>query len=243
MCSYVMESGRGVDGACVGVVPSNHCISVANLSLWSILHCMYDIMLRCWQEEPMERPSFSQLRTSFSAMLQAGSVHEYIDLQVNEEAPCYKDDGQMKRSNSTSSASSDDSVSISDKQKEPQEKEVTISCDSTPEQGWQGQQQGEGDEEETPVQLGIPISQLVPASSSSQNMERQLTPVDEATPQDHTPLECRTTHSNEHEPSKAVDESITTTSVPVTVTSDGAHSEGVRESSLNPSELVESTHL
>ena len=188
----------------------------------------------------MDRPSFSDLHTSFSAMLQAGSVHEHIDLQVNEEAPCYKDDGQRKRSNSTSFASSDDSVSSSDKQKEPQEKEVTISCDPTPEQGWQGQQ-GQCDEEETPVQLGIPISQLVPASSSSQNVERQLTPVDEA--QDHAPLECRTTHSNEHEPSKAVDESITTTSVPVTVTSDGAHSEGVRESSLDPSELVESTHL
>ena len=34
----VIESGRSVGGACVGLVPSNHCISVADLSLWSTLH-------------------------------------------------------------------------------------------------------------------------------------------------------------------------------------------------------------
>ena len=188
-------------------------------------------MLQCWEEEPMERPSFSQLRSSFSTMLQAGSADEYIDLQVNEEAPYYqiKDDDQRMRSDSTSSDGSVNSI----------DKKVTNPYAPTPKQG----QQGQGDEEERPVQLGIPISQLVPASSSSQNVERQLTPVDEATPQDHAPLECRTTHSNEHEPSKAVDESITTTFVPVTVTSDGAHSEGVCESSLDPSELVKSTRL
>ena len=139
--------------------------------------CRYDLMLQCWQEEPMDRPSFSQLRSSFSAMLQAGSADEYIDLQVNEEAPYYqiKDDDQRKRSDSTSF---NGSISSTDKQKK-----ATNSYVPSPEQE---KQQGQGDDEEyiamanagstveRPVQLGIPISQLVPASSSSQNVEQRM---------------------------------------------------------------------
>ena len=203
----------------------------------------------------MDRPSFSQLRSSFSAMLQAGSADEYIDLQVNEEAPYYqiKDDDQRERSDSISSASSEGSVSSIDKQKKPKEKvkrKVTNPYVPTPEQG---QQQGQGDDEEgyiamasgpeRPVQLGIPISQLVPTSSSSQNVERQLTPVDEATPQDHTPLERRTTNPYVEEPSEAIEGSLVAASVPVTVASNGVHSDSIRTASLDPSELVESTHL
>ena len=307
-------------------------------------------MLKCWEEEPMDRPSFSQLRTSFSAMLQAGSADEYIDLQVNEEAPYYqikddelrkrsdltgsasadsadeyidlqvneeapyyqiKDDELGKRSDSTGSVSSDGSVSSTDKKKKPKEKvkrTVTDPYIPTPEQAQQGQQ-GKGDDEamvsagsvqERPVQLGIPISQLVPAVSSSENAEHQLTPVNEATPQDDTPLNVRATnpyvqepseaiddsliaasipmtvtsssaHSEDvrqltpideaaphddtplepprmtnpyvQEPSEAIDESVVAVSMPVTVASSGAHSEGMRESALDPSELVESTHL
>ena len=260
----------------------------------------------------MERPSFSQLRSSFSAMLQAGSADAYIDLQVNEEAPYYqiKDDELRKRSDSASSASSDGSVSSTDKtkkQKEKVKKKVTNPYVPTPEQGQQ-ERQGDGDDEamvsagsaqERPVQLGIPISQLVPAVSSSENAERQLTPVDEATPQDDTPLNVRATnpyvqepseiieestvaasvpmtvtssgaHSEDvhqltpvdeaaphddtpieprmtnpyvQEPSEAIDESVVAVSMPVTVASSGAHSESMRESVLDPSELVESTHL
>ena len=206
-------------------------------------------MLKCWEEEPMDRPSFSQLRTSFSTMLQAGSADEYIDLQVNEEAPYYqiRDDDQRMRSDS---ASSDGSVSSIDKKKKPKEKvtrKVTNPYVPTPEQG----QQGEGDDEdyiamvsaqERPVQLGIPISQLVPASSSSQNVERQLTPVDEATPQDHIPLVRHTTNPYVEEPSEAIEGSLVAASVPVTVASNGVRSESMRKASLD-SELVESTHL
>jgi serine/threonine protein kinase len=211
---------------------------------------VYDLMLKCWEEEPMERPSFSQLRSSFSAMLQAGSADEYIDLQVNEEAPYYqiRDDDQRMRSDS---ASSDGSVSSIDKKKKPKEKvkrKVTNPYVPTPEQQ-QGDDEGyiamvsAGSTQERPVQLGIPISQLVPASSSSQNVERQLSPVDEASPQDHTPLERHTTNPYVQEPSEAIEDSLVAASVPVTVASNGAHSEGMRESVLDPSELVESTHL
>ena len=209
-------------------------------------------MLKCWEEEPMERPSFSQLRSSFSAMLQAGSADEYIDLQVNEEAPYYqiRDDDQRMRSDSTSS---DGSVSSIDKKKKPKEKvkrKVTNPYVPTPEQGQQEEQQGEGDEEGSVAmasaqerQLGIPISQLVPASSSSQNVERQLTPVDEATPQDHAPLKPQMTNPYVQEPSEAIEGSIIAASVPATVATNGVRFEGVRESALDPSELVESTHL
>jgi serine/threonine protein kinase len=213
---------------------------------------VYDLMLKCWEEEPMERPSFSQLRSSFSAMLQAGSADEYIDLQVNEEAPYYqiRDDDQRMRSDS---ASSDGSVSSIDKKKKPKEKvkrKVTNPYVPTPELGQQEGQEGEGDEEGSVAmasaqerQLGIPISQLVPASSSSQNVERQLTPVDEATPQDHAPLKPQMTNPYVQEPFEVIGGGIVAASVPVTVATNGVRFEGVRESALDPSELVESTHL
>ena len=212
-------------------------------------------MLQCWQEEPEDRPSFSELRSSFSAMLQAGSADEYIDLQVNEEAPYYqiKDDDQRKRSDSTSSASSDGSI---DKQKKPKEKvkkKATNPYVPTPEQG----QQGQGDDEEyiamvragsaveRPIQLWTPISQLVPAVSSSQTAaaEHQPTLSDEAAPQDDNPLEPRSANPYVQEPSEAIDESKVAASAPMTVTSSGARSESVRDSSPDPSDLVESTHL
>ena len=182
----------------------------------------------------MDRPSFSQLRSNFSAMLQAGSADEYIDLQVNEEAPYYqiKDDDQREWSNSTSS---DGSISTINKQKM-----VTNRYVPTPEQRQQQRQDDEyiamasaGSALERPVQLGIPISKLVPASSSSENVEQQMTPVNETTPQDHTPFKCAMTNPYIHELSK-VDETKVT---------GGAHSESVCDSSLDPSELVESTHL
>ena len=128
--------------------------------------CRYDLMLQCWQEELLDRPSFPQLRSSFSAML-----------QVNEEAPYYqiRDDDQRE-------TCSDGSVSSIDKQKKPKEKlkrKVTNPYVPTFEQGQQGQVDGEGyiaiegaeSALERPAQLGIPISQLVPVSSSSQNVE------------------------------------------------------------------------
>ena len=58
-------------------------------------------MLQCWQEDPANRPSFSELRSSFTAMLQADSADGYIDLQVNNEAPYYQieDITQWNKSN------------------------------------------------------------------------------------------------------------------------------------------------
>ena len=181
-------------------------------------------MLQCWREEPIDRPSFSQLHSNFSAMLQASSAVEYIDLQVNEEAPYYqiKDDDERERNDS------DGSMSSTDKQ------EVFI---TTQEQGDDeySAMASAGSALARPVQLGIPISQLVPLSSSSQNVEQQMTPVDETTLQDRTHFK---TNPYRHELSK-VDE--TKASVPVT---GAAHAdESVHESSPDPSDLVKSTHL
>ena len=222
---------------------------------WFCPHYRYDLMLCCWEEEPEDRPPFSQLRSSFSAMLQAGSADEYIDLQVNEEAPYYQFKDEEKRErDAESSDSSEGSVSSIDKQKKKKKKKTvkrkrTNPYVPTPEQGSQ-QQGGDSDDEgylamqsaesalDRPTQLGIPISQLLPSSSTAPNAEHQLTPVDET----GTPLDNRTRNPYVVEPSEAVDESLVATSLPpIAEGSNGTND--VLGGSVRESALVESTHL
>lgn len=198
-------------------------------------------MLQCWQEEPGDRPSFAQLRSKFSAMVQAGSAAEYIDLQINEEAPYYQiKEDERERSASISSDSSEGSVSSIDKEKGKGKKKLkrkrTNPYVPSPEQ----QQQANSDgayldmyDQERPQQLGIPISQLMP---SSQANEHQPTPVEESVPEDHTPLERRTTNPYVSEPSETFSE--VPASAPV-----GNVLDSLRESSMEPNGLTESTHL
>ena len=211
-------------------------------------------MLHCWQEDPEDRPSFSQLRSSFSAMLQAGSADEYIDLQVNDEAPYYqiKEDEQRERSNSASSGSSEGSISSLDKKKKPKLKRKRTNPyvptpDQRQQQGGQGERQGVDDEgyiamqsaEQRPTQLGIPISQLIPSSSSSAQTpgERQLTPIDD---DEDIIVDNRTTNPYVTEPSEVADSSLVASSLPLNPTgTNGVHT--VRDSSLEP--ITESTHL
>ena len=61
-----------------------------------ILVCSYNIMLECWNEEPRKRPSFSQLRAKFDALLLNEGNDAYIVLQIDTEKPYYK----MEPSNS-----------------------------------------------------------------------------------------------------------------------------------------------
>ena len=203
----------------------------------------YDLMLQCWQEDPHDRPSFSQLRSQFSAMLQAGSAEAYIDLQVNDEAPYYqiRDEDRRERSASASSGSSEGSIDSLNKQKIPKEKKKlkrkrTNPYVPTPQQQGQGEG-GEGEEGyipmqsagsalDRPVQLGIPISQLMPSN------DHQPTPVDEG----ETPLECRNTNPYVSEPSEIADSSLVVSSVPLVINGSGS----ARDSAL---ELTESTHL
>lgn len=164
----------------------------------------------CWEEEPGERPTFSQLKSNFSAMLQAGSSAVYIDLQIDEEAPYYQiKDDERERSASVSSGSSDGSVSSIDKEKvKGKKKKVkrtrTNPYVPSPEQQQQGNSDGaylDMAGQERPQQLGIPISQLMP---SSQNADHQLTPVEESETHDHDPLERRTTNPYVTEPSESM---------------------------------------
>ena len=215
----------------------------------------YELMLHCWQEEPEERPSFSNLRSKFSAMLQAGSANPYIDLQVDEKAAYYqvKDDEGRERRDSASSGSSEGSVSSIDKQKKKTKvkRKRTNPYAQTPEQP---QGQGQGEEgyiamqsagsalERRPTQLGIPISQLLPSSSSSaaQNPDHEMTPTDNT----QTPLDSRTKNPYVVEPSEALEDSLVFASPPVVeAASNGVHGGSVHESSIGPNGLTESTHL
>nr|XP_047144803.1 uncharacterized protein LOC124818277 [Hydra vulgaris] len=48
---------------------------------------MYDIMLRCWNEDPSQRPSFTALRELFNKILSAGD--SYVNLNTNEDNSSY----------------------------------------------------------------------------------------------------------------------------------------------------------
>ena len=50
-------------------------------------------MLECWQDEPRKRPTFTQLRAKFDAMLLAERKDAYIDLQIDTNKPYYKMEG------------------------------------------------------------------------------------------------------------------------------------------------------
>ncbi|XP_068709972.1 fibroblast growth factor receptor 3-like isoform X1 [Montipora foliosa] len=45
---------------------------------------MYEIMLRCWQDSPSQRPTFTELVKEFDAMLMSLSDKEYIDLEASQ---------------------------------------------------------------------------------------------------------------------------------------------------------------
>ena len=51
--------------------------------------CSYSIMRQCWEADCSKRPSFSHLRTTFTAMLSNAQNAIYINLNVDEMLPCY----------------------------------------------------------------------------------------------------------------------------------------------------------
>ena len=55
----------------------------------------YDVMLKCWQEEPHDRPSFPELREKFGTVLLAED-DAYIDLQVDDQQSYYHADEEER---------------------------------------------------------------------------------------------------------------------------------------------------
>ena len=49
----------------------------------------YDIMQKCWVADNRKRPSFTELRATFDAMLSNAQNATYIDLNVDEMLPYY----------------------------------------------------------------------------------------------------------------------------------------------------------
>lgn len=84
--------------------------------------CSYEIMLECWQEHPVDRPSFSQLRKKFSNLLLATTGDTYMELEVDHSKIYYtmaeeEDEALKKRKGSVSSTDSDSSVKKEKKSK------------------------------------------------------------------------------------------------------------------------------
>lgn len=58
--------------------------------IYTITSCRYDIMLKCWNEQPQKRPSFTELRSKFDVMLVANKKNEYIDLRIDQNKLYYQ---------------------------------------------------------------------------------------------------------------------------------------------------------
>nr|XP_047132657.1 uncharacterized protein LOC100200642 [Hydra vulgaris] len=48
---------------------------------------MYDIMLRCWSEDPLQRPTFTELREQFDKIMSQGEC--FMNFEIDEENVCY----------------------------------------------------------------------------------------------------------------------------------------------------------
>lgn len=77
--------------------------------------CSYDIMLECWQEHPIDRPTFSKLRKKFGDLLMASTTDSYMLFQVDEDKTYYTmgedEDEKKKFKGSQTSLSSTESGS------------------------------------------------------------------------------------------------------------------------------------
>lgn len=60
-------------------------------------------MLMCWNEQPLKRPTFKELRSRFDAMLLADKNEDYIDLRIDQSKLYY----QLVTSTSMDGASND----------------------------------------------------------------------------------------------------------------------------------------
>ena len=75
----------------------------------------YEIMLECWQEHPVDRPGFSELRKKFSNLLLATTGDTYMELEVDDSKVYYtmaeeEEEALKARKESVSSDDSDSSI-------------------------------------------------------------------------------------------------------------------------------------
>lgn len=80
-------------------------------------------MLECWNEHPIDRPTFSDLRAKFSDMLLATTTDTYMILEVDDKKSYYTvkdEDEEEGRDRSESVGSTDSDSSLKKKKKAPE---------------------------------------------------------------------------------------------------------------------------
>jgi len=88
----------------------------------SHLNLRYQVMLECWHEHPIDRPTFSELRKKFGDLLMASTSDSYMMLEVDESKTYYtmgeEEDNKKGSQNSLDSEDSDSSI------KKPKKKKI-----------------------------------------------------------------------------------------------------------------------
>ena len=84
--------------------------------------CSYEVMLKCWSEQPEKRPPFAELVKSFTVLLE--QVVEYMDFSL-VSGDELKNTGynQLERYNHGEKTTDDDKHHLEDDEKEPLKEE------------------------------------------------------------------------------------------------------------------------
>jgi proto-oncogene tyrosine-protein kinase Ret len=91
---------------------------------------IYDIMQKCWQEIPEERPSFTDLRTMFAELLQENSPYIQLD-SINTHRSYYARPHTLEDSNVNSGMMSGERLRANDRSASPSASSTSTPLDSS----------------------------------------------------------------------------------------------------------------